>query len=113
MLLLLLTNKFIHIQQLRFYSRLYLFAFNGVFLIHEYIHSHLRDLFIHIQQSISVHIHDLNVGSTWCNIQSTFSAHSLCTSLGPSSLSIIYQNHMADERYTNGQSPQTQVLHGL
>ena len=41
-LLLLLTNIFIHIQQLSFYSR-------NIF-IHEYIHSHLRDVFIHIQR---------------------------------------------------------------
>ena len=38
-----------------------------------------------IQRLISVHIHDPNIHSARCNIHSTFSAHSLCASLGPSS----------------------------
>ena len=57
-------NNRIYIQEI------YLFKFTGVFLIHDYIYSHLRDVFIHI--------HDRN-------IHSAFSAHHLCASLGPSS----------------------------
>ena len=74
MLLLLFMNIFIHIQQK------YLFTFTGVFLIHYYICSHLRDVFIHIQRVIFIHIHDRN-------IHSALSAHHLCASLGPSSCS--------------------------
>ena len=69
---------------------MYLFTFNDVFLIHEYINSHLRDIFIHIQPVIFVHIHDRNT-------HSAFSAHHLCASLGPSSRSIISEGNMADE----------------
>ena len=79
---------FIHIQCSYWYSRIYLFTFNNriyiqeiylftftcVFLIHDYICSHLRDVFIHIQRVISIHIHDRN-------IHSTFSAHHLCASV--------------------------------
>ena len=79
---------FIHIQCSYCYSRIYLFTFNNriyiqeiylftftcVFLIHNYICSHLRDVFIHIQRVISIHIHDRN-------IHSTFSAHHLCASV--------------------------------
>ena len=96
MLLLLFTNIFIHIQQLSLHSRnifshiiFILFTFNGVFLIHDYIYSHLRDVFIHIQRLIFVHIHD-------GNFHSTFSAHHLCASLGPSSCSIISELNIAD-----------------
>ena len=38
-------------------QEIYLFTFNGVFLIHDYIYPHLRDVFIHIQCVIFVHIH--------------------------------------------------------
>ena len=79
---------FIHIQCSYWYSRIYLFTFNNriyiqeiylftftcVFLIHDYICSHLRDVFIHIQRVISIHIHDQN-------IHSTFTAHHLCASV--------------------------------
>ena len=79
---------FIHIQCSYWYSQIYLFTFNNriyileiylftftcVFLIHDYICSHLRDVFIHIQRVISIHIHDRN-------IHSTFSAHHLCASV--------------------------------
>ena len=64
----------IHIQCSYWYSRIYLFTFTCVFLIHDYICSHLRDVFIHIQRIISIHIHDRN-------IHSTFSAHHLCASV--------------------------------
>ena len=47
-----------------------------------HIYSHLRDIFIHIQRVIFVHIDDRNM-------HSAFSAHALCASLGPSSRSII------------------------
>ena len=94
---------FIHIQCSYCYSRIYLFTFNNriyiqeiylftftcVFLIHDYICSHLRDVFIHIQRVISIHIHDRN-------IHSAFSAHHLCASLGPSSRSTISERNMAD-----------------
>ena len=58
--------------------------------------SRLRDIFIHIQRVIFVHIHDRN-------IHSAFSAHRLCASLGPSSRSIISERDMADEGYTKDQ----------
>ena len=89
MLLLLFTNIFIHIQQPSYVQEIYLFTFSGVFLIHDYIYLHLRDVFIHIQRVKFVHIHDRN-------IHSTFSAHHLCASLGPSSRSIISERNMAD-----------------
>ena len=78
---------FIHIQCSYWYSRMYLFTFNTwiyiqkIFIIH-YICSYLRDVFIHIQRVISIHIHDRN-------IQSAFSAHHLCTSFSPS-LTILW-----------------------
>ena len=76
-------NIFIHIQQLSLHSRnIFIITFSGVSLIHEYIYSHLRDIVIHIQRVIFVHIHDRN-------IHSAFSAHALCASLGASSRSII------------------------
>ena len=91
MLLLLFTNIFIHIQQPSLRSRnINLFTFNGVFLIHDYIYSHLRNVFIHIQRFIFVHIHDRNV-------HLAFFAYHLCPSLGPSSRSIISERNMADE----------------
>ena len=79
---------FIHIQCSYRYSRIYLVTFNNriyiqeiylftftcVFLIHDYICSHLRDVFIQIQRVISIHIHDRNINST-------FSAHHLCASV--------------------------------
>ena len=66
---------FIHIQCCYCYSGIYLFTFNnriyiqgiylftftGVFLIHDYICSHLRDVFIHIQRVIFIYIHDRNI----------------------------------------------------
>ena len=86
---------FIYIQCCYCYSRIYLFTFNnqiyiqeiylftftGVFLIHYYICSHLRDVFIHI--------HDRN-------IHSAFSVHHLCASLASSSRSTISERSMAD-----------------
>ena len=109
-------------------QRLYSFTFNAFIIIHEYtyshattkfmfkkyinsdlttyfvftniMYSHLRDVFIHIQRFIFIHIHDRNVGSTWCNIHSTFSAHHLRASLGPSSHSKISECNMADEGRT-------------
>ena len=96
MLLLLFTNIFIHIQQLIYIKEIYLFTFYDVFLFQEYIYSHLRDIFIHIQPVIFVHIHDQN-------IHSAFSAHRLCASLGPSFRSIISERNMADEGYTKDQ----------
>lgn len=63
MLLLLLTNIFIHIQQLRFYSRLYFFAFNGILFYSRicshstiYIRSHSRSKcwFNMVQYSINI-----------------------------------------------------------
>ena len=89
---------------------LYSFTFTAVIVIHEYIYSHSTTKFtfkkyiclrhisysriylltftrciIHIHRLISVHIHAPNIHSTPCNIHSTFSAHSLCASIGPSS----------------------------
>ena len=52
------------------------------FTFKKYIYSHLRDVFIHIQWVIFVHIHNQNV-------HSPFSGHHLCASLGPSTRSII------------------------
>ena len=66
----------IHIQCCYWCSRIYLFTFTGVFLIYDYICSHLRDVFIHIQCVAFIHIHDRN-------IHSAFSAHHFCASLGP------------------------------
>ena len=43
-----------------FTSEIYLFTFTCVFLIHDNIFSHLRDVFIHIQRVISIHIQDRN-----------------------------------------------------
>ena len=79
---------FIYIQCSYSYSRIYLFTFNNrnyieeiylftftcVFLIHNYICSHLLDVFIYIQRVISIHIRDRNINST-------FSAHHLCASV--------------------------------
>ena len=73
---------FIYIQCSYWYSRIYLFTFNKriyiqeiylftftcVFLIHNYICSHLLDVFI------SIHIRDRNINST-------FSVHHLCASV--------------------------------
>ena len=80
---------FIHIQCSYWYSRMYLFTFNTWIYIQKifitgihYICSYLRDVFIHIQRVISIHIHDRN-------IQSAFSAHHLCTSFSPS-LTILW-----------------------
>ena len=84
---------------------LYSFTFNAIFIIHKDIYSHLtttflfkkyiyshlttyilftkifthilRDVFIHIHQLIFIHIHHRNIGSTRCNIYSTFSVHPL------------------------------------
>ena len=74
--------NFIHIQCYYYYSPMYLFTFNKLsfypkiclfpfydrFLIHEYIHSHLLDVFIDIQRSISVHICERNIGSAMNNL---------------------------------------------
>ena len=38
-------------------QEIYLFTFTGVFLIHDHICSHLRDVFIYIQRVIFIHIH--------------------------------------------------------
>ena len=65
-----------------------------------YIYSLLRDVFIYIQRFIFFHIHDRNIGSTRCNIHSSFSAHRLRASFGPSSRSIISERNMADEGRT-------------
>ena len=79
--------------------------------IYEYIYSHLRDVFIHIQRLISVHIHDPNIHSTRCNIHSTFSAHSLCASLGPSSRSFLNANGRRRKAQFSGRpkNPNTSV----
>ena len=42
-------------------QEIYLFTFTCVFLIHDYICSHLRDVLIHIQRVIFIHIHDRNI----------------------------------------------------
>ena len=42
------------------------------------IFTHIYGCIIHIQQLISVHIHNPNTHSTGSNNHSTFSAHSLC-----------------------------------
>ena len=102
---------FIHIQSSYWYSRIYLFTFNNriyiqeiylftftcVFLIHDYICSHLRDVFIHIQRVISIHIHDRN-------IHSTFSAHHLCASV-----SNKYALRSTDYGLRTGYKTRTQV----
>ena len=101
----------IHIQCSYLYSRIYLFTFNNriyileiylftftcVFLIHDYICSHLRDDFIHIQRAISIHIHDRN-------IHSTFSAHHLCASV-----SIKHGLRITDYGLRTGYETRTQV----
>ena len=80
---------FIHIQCSYWYSQIYLFTFNnqiyiqeihlftctGVFLIHNYICSHLQDVFIHIHDwnihpAFSVHhpiLKDTSV--TWAKVE--------------------------------------------
>ena len=85
MLYLLFTNIFIHIQQLSSYSR-------NIFILIEQHISYSRkylltftDVYIHIQRFIFVHIHNRDIVSKRCNIHSTFFAHPLCASLGPSS----------------------------
>ena len=60
-------------------QKIYLFAFNGVLLIHDYIYSHLGDVFIHIQRVIFIHIHDRNmVGEMVQNSQSLYSFSIFC-----------------------------------
>ena len=54
-------------------QEIYLFTFHDIFLIHEYIHSNLRDVFIHIQRFLFVHIHNRNISSTWCIIHTIVS----------------------------------------
>ena len=44
-----------------YFQEIYLVTFNGIFLIHDYMCSHLRDVFIHIQRVIFIHIHDRNI----------------------------------------------------
>ena len=93
-MLLLLFTKSIYLFTFnnRIYIRdIYLFTFTGapVFLIHNHMCSHLRDVFIHIQRVIFIDIHDRN-------IHSAFSAHHLCASFGPSSRSTISEHNMAD-----------------
>ena len=98
---------FIHIQCSYWYSRIYLFTFNNrnhdlftftcVFSIHDYICSHLRDVSIHIQRVISIHIHDRN-------IHLTFSAHHLCASV-----SIKYGLRITDYGLRTGYKTRTQV----
>ena len=63
-------------------QKIYLFAFNGVFLIHDYRYSHLGDVFIHIQRVIFIHIHDRNmVGEMVQNSQSLYSFSIFCAAL--------------------------------
>ena len=98
-------HEYIYIQEI------YLFTFNDIFLIHEYVCSRLRDVFIHIQRLIPVHIKDPNIHSTRCNIHSTFSAHSLCASLGPSSRSFLNANGRRRKAQFSGRpkTPNTSV----
>ena len=79
-------HEYIYSHSTKIFS---LFTFAGVFLTHDYICSHLRDVLIQIQHVICIHIHDRN-------IHSGFSAHHLCASLGPSSRSTISECNMAD-----------------
>ena len=79
-------------------QKIYLFTFTSVFLIHDYICSHLRDVFIHIQHVIFIHIHDRN-------IHSAFSAHHLWASLGPSSRCTISECNMADGEWPKTYDP--------
>ena len=106
---------------------LYLFIFNTLVIIHEYIYphsttkftskkyinshlttcflftnifTHIHEMNIHFQRLIFIHIHERNIGSTRCNISSAFSAHRLRALFGPSSRSIISERNMADEGRT-------------
>ena len=84
-LLLLFTNIFIYIQQLSLHSRnIFVYIWRHVSYSRIYLLTFTRCI-IHIQRLISVHIYNPNIHSTQCKIHSTFSAHSLCASLGPSS----------------------------
>ena len=110
---------FIHIQCCYCYSRIYLFTFNnriyiqeiylftftGVFLVHDYICSHLRDVLIHIQRVIFIHIH-------YRNIHSAFSAHHLCASLGRSSRSTISERNMPDGGWPKPNDPKHKCYMG-
>ena len=110
---------------------LYAFTFNAFILIHEYIYSHSatkssvkkynnwhltkyflsRNVFTHLRD-VFIHIHDRN-------IHSTISAHRLRTSVGPSSRSIIPEQHGGRRKayYMKGQNkdqrPQIQIWHEL
>ena len=61
----------------KFTFKKYIYLHLPVYFLYDYICSHLRDVFIHVQRVIFIHIHDRN-------IYSAFSAHHLCASLGPS-----------------------------
>ena len=79
MLLLLFTNIFIHIQQPSLRSKNIFIRINGVFLIHDYVYSHLGHIFIHIQRVIFIHIHDRNmVGEMVQNSQKLYSFSIFC-----------------------------------
>ena len=113
------VNPSIHIPCCYWYSRIYLFTFNdqiyiqkislltftSVFLIHDYICSHLRDVFIHIQRVAFIHIHDRN-------IHSAFSAHHFCASVGPSCRSTISEHNMADEGWPKTYDPKHKCYMG-
>jgi len=77
-----------------------------VFLIHEYISSHLRDVFIYIQRFIFIHIHDRNIGSTRCDIHSAFSAHHLCAFWSQLPLHNFWTQYggQGDDYYMKGQN---------
>lgn len=94
----------IHIFSLNqvYIQEIYLFTLNGVFLIYEYIYSHLGDVFIYIQQVIFIHIRK------W-KIISTFSVHHLCSSLGLSSPSKMFECNMADGGWQKTKHPDTSV----
>ena len=81
---------------------LYSFTFNALFIIHEYIYLHLTTYFLftkiftHIYGCIyshsAVYIRSHSQSKYWFNTvqyHSTFFAHPLCTSLGPSSQRVL------------------------
>ena len=118
---------------------LYSFTFTAVIVIHEYIYSHsttkftfkkyiclhlttyflFTNIFTHIYGMYSFTFNVLypftftiQIHSTRCNIHSTFSAHSLCASLGPISRSFLNANgRRRKAQLVVHQRPQTQVLH--
>ena len=64
-------NNQIYIQEID----LHVFTFTGVFLIHDYIYSHLQDVLIHIYRVIFTHIHDQNIHSNPHFLCTTFVHH--------------------------------------